>query len=122
VLRVNGRPGPVSLEPGAFASVRREWRSGDRIELELPLGRDLESIDAQHPNLVALRSGPLVLMRVLDDTASSPLPRQSLLAARRDPAGAHAWQVSTDGGPVTLKAFADIGTEQYSAYQAVLPS
>jgi DUF1680 family protein len=121
VLRVNGRR-DSSPAPGTFATVRREWRSGDRIELELPLSRDLESIDAQHPNLVALRSGPLVLMRVLDDTAPSPIPRQSLLAARRDPAGAHAWQVPTAGGPVTLKAFADIGSERYRAYQAVLPS
>jgi DUF1680 family protein len=121
-LRVNGRLEPASLEPGTFAAVRREWRSGDRIELELPLGRDLESVDAEHPNLVALRSGPLVLMRILDDTAPSPLARQSLLAAMRDPGGAHAWQVPTDRGPVTLKAFADIASEQYSAYQAVLPS
>jgi hypothetical protein len=61
-------------------------------------------------------------MRILDDTAPSPLARQSLLAAMRDPGGAHAWQVPTDRGPVTLKAFADIASEQYSAYQAVLPS
>jgi DUF1680 family protein len=121
-VSVNGRREASSLEPGRFAILSREWRSGDRIELELPLGRGLESIDAQHPNTVALRAGPLVLMRILGDDPAAAIPRDALLAARRDPAGAREWQVSTDGAPVTFKAFPDIDAEQYSVYQQVLPS
>jgi uncharacterized protein len=55
-----------SLTAGAFAEIRREWRSGDRIELELPRKRRLEPVDAQHPDTVALVAGPLVLMHVGD--------------------------------------------------------
>ena len=36
---VNGRRGPAPIEAGTFAGILREWRSGDRIELDLPLRR-----------------------------------------------------------------------------------
>jgi DUF1680 family protein len=121
-LAINGRSEPTPLEPGTFASVRREWRPGDRIELELPLGQALESIDSLHPNTVALRVGPLVLMRILDEHEAAPIARESLLAVRRGPHGARSWQLATAGGMATWKAFPDIDTEPYSAYQQVLPS
>jgi DUF1680 family protein len=127
LVTVNGkiemRPGP-----GRFASIRREWRPEDRIELELPLRRRLESVDAAHPDMVALLAGPLVLMRILDDQqpASSPIARGTLLTAQRGGGGAgasaHEWRVSTVAGPVKLKPFLDIGSESYSLYQEVVPS
>jgi hypothetical protein len=123
-LSINGRRDSRPLQPGSFAAIRREWRSADRIELELPLTRRLESIDAVHPETVALLAGPLVLMRILgaEDAASFPISRTSLLAAQRDGNGRHEWQVRTDGGSIKLKPFLDIGTEGYSAYQQVVPS
>jgi hypothetical protein len=121
-LLINGKESQP-LEPGRFAAIRREWRSGDKIELELPLKRSLESVDAQHPDTVALLAGPLVLMRIRTaDAASAPLARASLLAAQPDRPGKHEWQAMTDNGPVKLKPFIDIDTESYSAYQQVLPS
>ena len=125
-LKINGGE-RQSLDPGRFASIHREWRSADRIELELPLQRSLESIDAAQPDTVALLAGPLVLMRVLAAegtpyNAPSAVTRASLLAAQRDPDGKHAWQATTPAGSVTLKPFLDIDAERYSAYQRVLPS
>ena len=135
-LKINGEE-RQSLDPGRFATIRREWRSADRIELELPLPQSLESIDAAHPDTVALLSGPLVLMRMLDTDAAaadavaanavaanapSPVTRASLLAAHRDRDGKHAWQATTTAGSLTLKPFLDIDAERYSAYQQVLPS
>lgn len=125
-LKINGE-GRQSLEPGRFAIIRREWRSGDKIELELPLQRNLESVDAVHPDTVALLSGPLVLMRILDSDVAAvdapfPVTRASLLAAQRDRDAKHAWQATTTAGSLTLKPFLDIDAERYSAYQQVLPS
>jgi uncharacterized protein len=121
VMRINGAR--QDLQSGQFAAIRREWRSADRVELELPDARRLESVDAEHPNTVALLAGPLVLMRVIDVGATaSPVRRDSLLRAQRNQNGAHAWQVTTDAGSVTLKPFMDIDGEVYSAYQTVLPS
>ena len=120
---INGKRDSQPLPAGSFAAIRREWRPADRIELELPLMRRLESIDAVQPDTVALLAGPLVLMRILDDNAaSSTLTRTSLLAAQRDANGRHEWQARTDGSPIKLKPFLDIEAESYSAYQRVVPS
>jgi uncharacterized protein len=117
-LSVNGRREKVALEPGRFAAVRREWQPADRIELELPLIQALERVDAEHPNTVALRAGPLVLMRIVEENRPTlTLTRQSLLAARR--ASGHEWRGSTEAGEVKLRPFLDIDAEHYSVYQEV---
>jgi uncharacterized protein len=123
-LLINGRRETQSLPPGRFASIRREWRPADRVELKLPLTQRLEGIDAAHPETVALLAGPLVLMRILaeGDTATSTVTRANLLAAQRDSNGEHEWQAQTDGGSLKLKPFPDIKEESYSAYQEVLLS
>ena len=123
-LLINGKREPTPRS-GQFAALRRQWQSADRIELELPDARRLESVDAEHPDTVALLAGPLVLMRTVEaDAAVAPLRRDSLLNAQRDPSGRHEWQVTTDAGAgaVELKPFLDIDGERYSAYQTVLPS
>jgi DUF1680 family protein len=120
-LSINGQRQPA-LRPGQFAVIRREWRSEDRIELELPDTRRLENIDAAHPDTVALLAGPLVLMRIAADGAASPIRRDSLLSAQRSLDAKHEWQIRTDAGVVKLRPFLDIDGESYSAYQTVLPS
>jgi DUF1680 family protein len=118
-VSINGSREPVPLAAGRFAALRREWRSADRIELELPLTRSLESVDAWHPDLAALRSGPLILMRIVDENGAPAIERQKLLAAQRDPDGARAWQAASVAGPINLKAFPDIDAEDYGVYQQV---
>ncbi len=120
-VRINGKPDGPPLEPGTFAAIRRQWRSGDRIELELPLPLRLESVDARHPDTVALLAGPLVLMRLLDAGEPQPLGRNALLSARLAYADTQQWQAVDGTETVTLRAFLDIDRERYSAYQGVLP-
>jgi DUF1680 family protein len=76
---------------GTFARMQREWKSGDRIELELPMKTRLEAIDAQHPDTVAVMVGPLVLF---GDQVPG-LSRPQLLAAKRMTPGL--WHVSFGG-------------------------
>jgi DUF1680 family protein len=61
-LRVNGKAQAIDLDKG-YATIRREWKAGDRIELELPMPvrRVLanEKVSADR-NRVALERGPLV--------------------------------------------------------------
>jgi hypothetical protein len=122
-MLINGKRELQPLAPGRFAAIRRTWRSGDRIELDLPLLRRLESIDSVHPDTVALLAGPLVLMRILEDGApTATVARATLLAARRTGTNAHEWQVSVEGRPMRLRPFLDIDAQSYSAYQDVAPS
>jgi DUF1680 family protein len=58
LIRVNGKRVPETVQSGTFASLSREWNSGDRIK----------PVDAEHPNMVALVSGRIVLFAISDDT------------------------------------------------------
>ncbi len=120
-VAINGKRVPDPVEPGTFAAIRREWRNGDRIDLELPLALNVQSVDAEHPDVVALSAGPLVLMRMLDGTPA-PLSRATLLSAQRVASAAPTWQIKRDGQIIALRAFPDIGDEPYSTYQDVTSS
>jgi DUF1680 family protein len=112
-VSVNGKREAVLA--GTFVSVWREWKSGDRIELELPLTARLEVIDAQHPDTVALLVGPLVLF----GEQVPGLTRAHLLAAKRMAPGV--WHVSPDGNIVVkMVAWTILGEgEPYTTYLRV---
>jgi DUF1680 family protein len=114
-IAVNGRREQIPIMPGTFASVQRQWKTGDRIELELPMTMRLEAIDPQHPQVVALVFGPLVLFAIAETPPS--LTRADLLATRR--MDRRRWQVTTAGAPLTMLPFVDIGDESYSTYLRV---
>jgi DUF1680 family protein len=109
---VNGKPISVSAVAGEFATIRRPWKNGDRLELELPMKLRLEAIDAQHPQTVALLCGPLVLFAI---TGAPPVvAARELLAAKKS--GKQSWQASLAGGPMTMLPFTAIDDQQYSTY------
>jgi len=111
-VAVNGTRLASTPVPGTFMTIRRQWRSGDRIELELPLNMRLEPIDARHPNTVALLWGPQVLFAI---TGTRPgVTARALLAASRT--GKQSWQVDTAAGPLPMLPFTAIGEQQYSTY------
>jgi len=111
-VSVNGRRIMTPLTPGTFASIQRSWKSGDRVELELPLAMQLESINDHHPDVVALLSGPLVLFAVNDSAPA--ITRAQLLAAKK--VAVNRWQSETASSPFTLLPFTSIANERYSTY------
>jgi hypothetical protein len=114
-ISVNGRGVPTPIIPGRFASVHREWKSGDRVELNLPMTTRVEPIDPQHSKTVALMFGPLVLFAIMD---SQPvLTRAELLAAKK--VDQQTWQIKTAGGSVKMLPFTAINDEHYSTYLLV---
>jgi hypothetical protein len=118
-ILVNGQRQKAVAIPGQFASIRRTWADGDRVDLELPLKMRLESLDSQHANTVALVRGPLVLM-ALKPQQESPLPkitRDQLLTAKR--IGEREWQAQSPAGPVTLLPFTGLGDRPYTTYLQV---
>ncbi len=126
-LSVNGRRATAPLEAGAFAVLRRMWRADDTIELELPLPLRLESVDAEHPDIVALVCGPLALMRLAEQAGpeTEPLTRTRLLSAQRpgsnEPGSSEKeWRIAGTTGPIRLRTFMDIATQPYSLYQNVV--
>jgi hypothetical protein len=114
-IRVNQQMQPAAIT-GRFATVRRVWRSGDAVELLLPMPMRLEPIDPRHPNTAALVRGPLVLMAAKPDI-DGPVPalsRAALLGARR--VGASEWMAESAAGPISLMPFTALGDRPYTTY------
>ena len=112
-VSVNGKRETVAA--GTCARVQQEWKSEDRIDLELPMKTRLEAVDAQHPDTVAVLVGPLVLF----GNQAPGLSRSELLAAKRMAPGV--WHVSP-GGDRVLKMVSWTAipeNEPYSTYLRV---
>jgi hypothetical protein len=113
---VNGKRHSKSIGPGQFAAIRRGWKTGDRIDLELPLAMRLEPIDAMHSNTVALVRGPIVLMAVKErqQCPSPHVTREQLLAVTR--ISERQWQVNTGSELVKMVPFTSVGDLPYTTY------
>ncbi len=74
-LKVNGEPVPVASTPSAYASIRREWRDGDVLDVELPMRTTVERLP-DGSDWVALLQGPIVL--------ACPTSTENLVGLRAD--------------------------------------
>lgn len=110
-IAVNGHATPLELTKG-FAVLRRTWKSGDVVELELPSKLRLEVIDAAHPEVVALMYGPLVLFAKTDEQPT--LTRKQVLEARRS--SGSEWVIATNQEPLRLVPFTELGEAAYTTY------
>ncbi len=118
VLSVNGRRVSAPVRAGEFAAIRRTWKDGDRIELELPMPLRLGPVDPQHTNLMALMRGPLVLFALAD---SQPSFHRSDLFRGKDANNPNGdWLVTAmDGNTTIMRPFMSIQDEKYSTYVSV---
>ncbi len=113
-VSVNGRSVAATLQPGAFLPLRREWKDGDRIEYTIDRPLRLEAVDAQHPDTVALLSGPLTLFAI--NAEESRFTRAQLLAAEQFGSSSAQWRVESETAPVTFLPFPAIEDQQYRLY------
>lgn len=113
-IRINGKRIDANVQPGTFVSLKREWSSNDRIDLELPRKMELKAVDSQHPDTMALVYGPLVLFALTSDTPN--VTKGQLLGSVRQTSGSDEWLVETASGSLRFKPFWEITNEQYSTY------
>jgi DUF1680 family protein len=59
-VRINGHPLEAVADPGSYLTIRRVWRDGDTITLQLPMHLRQESLPGDD-SVTALLYGPLVL-------------------------------------------------------------
>jgi len=68
--RVNGEPAAAGA-PGTYAELRRTWRAGDRVNVEIPLTVRTEALP-DSPGKVAFFYGPVVLAGDLGPEPTGP--------------------------------------------------
>jgi DUF1680 family protein len=59
--RVNGEAVKTASTPSSYVALKREWRDGDRVEIELPMRTTVERLP-DGSDWVALLRGPIVLV------------------------------------------------------------
>lgn len=116
-VSVNGQRAAISLQPGSFAALHREWKDGDRIEYSIGMPVRLESVDPQNPNTVALLCGPLTLFAM--GNLDAHFTRAQLLGARQRSRASSEWVAASQSGPVVLRPFSAIGREHYRLYHSL---
>ena len=60
IVTVNGKKETVAGAPGSYVAMEREWKSGDTVEIRLPMSLRLEAMP-DDPTVVAILYGPIVL-------------------------------------------------------------
>ncbi len=60
MVTVNGQPWETEAVPGSYIAVDRQWRTGDVVEVRLPMRLRTEPLPGE-PNRVAFAYGPIVL-------------------------------------------------------------
>ena len=115
VLTVNDRRVSERVEPGTFVALKRTWKEGDQVGLELPVPLRLEAVDAEHPTQVALVRGLLVLFAIADSQPSFD-KAELLRAAPAGNAAGDSVATSGDGKLITMRPFMSIDRESYSTY------
>ncbi len=117
ILSVNGARVAAAVTAGTFAAIRRTWKNGDRIEMELPMPLRLNTVDVQHPTQAALVRGPLVLMAI---GGSQPaFEKAALLRAQPAGNGGDVSANAADGTSVVMRPFMKIQEESYLTYVSV---
>ena len=82
-IRINDRPAEASATPGSYCEIRRVWRPGDFVDLDLPMPVRLVEANPlveEDLNQVAVQRGPVVYC-----LESPDLPKGSKVAEVRIP-------------------------------------
>ncbi|HEU4713953.1 MAG TPA: beta-L-arabinofuranosidase domain-containing protein [Pyrinomonadaceae bacterium] len=64
-VTVNGTPQTIANKPGSFIELIRTWKTGDRVELTMPMSLRLETMP-DNPRRVAIFYGPTILAGELE--------------------------------------------------------
>ncbi len=113
-VSVNGQRVKAEIAPRTFFALRRTWKSGDLVELDLNQPTRTEPVDAQNPDQIAILRGPQVLFAIADSQPG--IPRDQLARLQLSKAANHDWTLDVANAKLLLRPFADIDKEVYQTY------
>ncbi|KAK4464960.1 hypothetical protein QBC42DRAFT_316203 [Cladorrhinum samala] len=117
-ISVNGQRASGTVTPGTYFSITRAWKSGDRVNIRLPM--KLRTVAANDkPNVAAVAYGPVVLSGNYGSSALSSMPTLSLDSLRRVSSSSLDFTATADGKSVNLGPFYDAHGFNYNVYWAI---
>jgi DUF1680 family protein len=128
-ILVNGNKKQVKQRPGSFIKIDRKWKTGDRLEVNIPFSLRFESMPDDF-NRVAVMYGPLVMAGdlgpVKDSASRDPMYVPVLMTENRDPSSwlkpvegkVNTFMTMNTGRPrdIEIKPFYTVYKRRYSVY------
>ena len=59
-VSIDGKPETIAATRGSYVTIERQWKTGDRIDVRLPMSLHTEAMP-DDPNMIAVMYGPIVL-------------------------------------------------------------
>ncbi|KAK4142920.1 uncharacterized protein C8A04DRAFT_37959 [Dichotomopilus funicola] len=103
------------VEPGAYATVQREWQAGDKVTVQFPMA--VRTIPANDdPNTVAIAYGPAVLAGKYGDSTLNGVPGIEVDSVKRVDGGGLQFEATSGGQKISLDPFYDSHDYNYNVY------
>jgi uncharacterized protein len=74
VVKLNGKSVPVSSKPSTYLTLDREWKSGDTLDLKMPMTLRTEALPHSDGKNLAVMYGPNVLAGIVPTNPNIPDP------------------------------------------------
>jgi DUF1680 family protein len=114
-VSVNGVAQGIATTPGTYATLTRNWVSGDTVTVRLPMKVALTPAN-DNANVVAVTYGPVVLCGNYGSTTLSSLPPLTTSSITRTSSSSLAFAASSGGTSVNLGPFHDAQGFNYTVY------
>ena len=116
-VKINGAPLPAFSSPSSYLTLNRVWKTGDRIQLSLPMGLHIDSMP-DNESMQAAMYGPLVLAgrfeavtkeMTYSDSQPKPGGQKKVPDIVADPSNPTAWLEPEGNQPLS---FTTVGQSQ----------
>ncbi|GAA1688172.1 glycoside hydrolase family 127 protein [Glycomyces endophyticus] len=114
-VSVNGAVQSIATTPGTYATLTRNWASGDTVTLKLPMTLEIEPAN-DNDGVAAAVFGPTVLSGNYGSTALTALPILETESIQRTSATSLAFTATANGATVNLGPFWDAHNHNYTVY------
>jgi DUF1680 family protein len=120
-ISINGAASGVSTTPGSYASISREWKSGDVVTVKLPM--KLRTIAANdNTKVAAVAFGPVVLSGKYGQETIASMPSLALDSVRRTSTTGLTFSATANGKAVEMGPFYDAQGFNYNVYWGITGS
>ncbi|KAH7234762.1 uncharacterized protein BKA55DRAFT_579410 [Fusarium redolens] len=114
-IKVNGQAANVDIQSGKYALIKRQWKSGDTVTVQLPMS--LHTVAANDDQtLGAIAFGPVILAGNYGQSTLNGNPTIDLASIKRKGSTGLAFGATSGGKAVELGPFYDAQGFNYAVY------
>ncbi|KLP07326.1 uncharacterized protein FFB20_03730 [Fusarium fujikuroi] len=114
-IKINGQASNVAIESGKYATIKRQWKSGDTVTVQLPMS--LHTVAANDDQtLGAISFGPVILAGNYGQSTLNGNPAIDLASIKRKSNAGLTFEATSGGKAVELGPFYDAQGFNYAVY------